>query len=93
MRSTGAAVVPRSQRAMRSGSDLTGDLERDAGILRTNARKSDCYRRVLQRSAEEQADLIVIGVHGRSAIDLLVFGSTTHHVVRAATCPVLIVRG
>ena len=128
MRSTGAAVVPRSQRAMRSGSDLTGDLERDAGILRTNARKSNCYsrpdgnqvsplaiqlgteracvevlssavvegrayRRVLQRSAEEQADLIVMGVHGRSAIDLLVFGSTTHHVIRAATCPVLIVRG
>ena len=30
--------------------------------------------------------------HGRTALDLLLFGSTTHHVIRAATCPVLIVR-
>jgi nucleotide-binding universal stress UspA family protein len=42
--------------------------------------------------AEEEADLIVMGVHGRGALDLLLFGSNTHHVIRAATCPVLIVR-
>jgi nucleotide-binding universal stress UspA family protein len=38
------------------------------------------------------ADLIVLGVHGRNPIDLAVFGSTTHQVVRRATCPVLTVR-
>ena len=51
------------------------------------------YRQVLRQAAEEKADLIVMGVHGRGAIDRLVFGSNTHHVIRAATCPVLIVRG
>jgi nucleotide-binding universal stress UspA family protein len=50
------------------------------------------YREILQQ-ATEQSDLIVMGVHGRGALDLLVFGSTTHHVIRASTCPVLIVRG
>ena len=37
-------------------------------------------------------DLIVVGVHGRSALDRLVFGSTTEHLVRRAICPILTVR-
>ena len=50
------------------------------------------YREILRQAAEKETDLIVMGVHGRGALDLLLFGSTTHHVIRAATCPVLIVR-
>lgn len=50
------------------------------------------WREVLRRAAEEEADLIVMGVHGRGALDLMLFGSTTHHVVREATCPVLTIR-
>jgi nucleotide-binding universal stress UspA family protein len=50
------------------------------------------YREILRRAGEKRADLIVMGVHGRGALDLLLFGSTTHHVIRASTCPVLIVR-
>lgn len=46
---------------------------------------------VLERAAQERSDLIVMGVHGRGAVDLALFGSTTHHVIRGATCPVLIV--
>jgi nucleotide-binding universal stress UspA family protein len=48
---------------------------------------------ILRQAAERQSDLIVMGVRGRGAVDRLFFGSTTHHVIRAATCPVLIVRG
>jgi nucleotide-binding universal stress UspA family protein len=33
-----------------------------------------------------------MGVHGRNAPDRLVFGSTTEHIIRRATCPVLTVR-
>jgi nucleotide-binding universal stress UspA family protein len=50
------------------------------------------YKQILCQAKERQADLIVMGVHGRGAIDLLLFGSTTHHVLRASTCPVLVVR-
>jgi nucleotide-binding universal stress UspA family protein len=50
------------------------------------------YVEILRSAAERQVDLIVLGVHGRSALDRLVFGSTTEHVVRRATCPVLTVR-
>jgi nucleotide-binding universal stress UspA family protein len=37
-------------------------------------------------------DLIVLGVTGRSAADIIWFGSTANHVVRRATCPVLTLR-
>jgi nucleotide-binding universal stress UspA family protein len=51
------------------------------------------YREVLRVAAERHADLIVLGVQGRGAIDLTLFGSTAQHVVRAATCSVLTVGG
>ncbi len=50
------------------------------------------HRAVLKVASDQNADLIVLGVHGRGALDLAVFGSTSQHVVRAATCPVLTVR-
>jgi nucleotide-binding universal stress UspA family protein len=50
------------------------------------------WRRILHLAHEIEADLIVLGVQGRSAADLLLFGSTAHHVVRTAPCPVLTVR-
>jgi nucleotide-binding universal stress UspA family protein len=50
------------------------------------------YKQILCHAKERQSDLIVMGVHGRGAIDLFLFGSTTHHILRASTCPVLVVR-
>jgi nucleotide-binding universal stress UspA family protein len=49
-------------------------------------------REILRVAAEQNIDLIVIGVQGRAAVDLTLFGSTTQHVVRGATCPVLTLR-
>jgi nucleotide-binding universal stress UspA family protein len=50
------------------------------------------WKEILRVSEERQADLIVMGVQGRGAADLMFFGSTTQHVVRQATCPVLTLR-
>jgi nucleotide-binding universal stress UspA family protein len=47
---------------------------------------------ILRLADERNADLIVMGVHGRGAADLLLFGSKTHEVIRAGRCPVLAVR-
>ena len=47
----------------------------------------------LLRIAEDvPTDLIVVGIHGRRAMDLAVFGSTTNQIVRRARCPVLTIR-
>ncbi len=47
--------------------------------------------RILDAAAVDRADVIVMGVRGRGAIDVFAFGSTTNEVVRRATCPVLAV--
>lgn len=50
------------------------------------------YQQILKLAATEQTDLIVMGVQGRIAFDLTLFGSTTNQVVRQASCPVLTLR-
>jgi len=47
---------------------------------------------ILKLALARNAGLIVMGVHGRSLLDLMAFGSVTHDVVREAACPVLTVR-
>jgi nucleotide-binding universal stress UspA family protein len=59
--------------------------------VETAVREGAAYRQVLRLAAEQTTDLIVMGVHGRGAVDLLLFGSNTARVIRAAACPVLIV--
>ncbi len=45
------------------------------------------------RAAQEEAcDLIVMGTHGRGALEHVLMGSVAERVVRKATCPVLTVR-
>lgn len=51
------------------------------------------YAEILRAAGRSASDLIVMGVQGRGALDLMLFGSTTQHVVRQAACPVLTVRG
>jgi nucleotide-binding universal stress UspA family protein len=50
------------------------------------------YREILRIADDQRADLLVVGIHGRGAIDRLLFGSTAQHLVRQATCPVLTLR-
>ena len=58
----------------------------------TRTAHGKAYREILGIATEENCDLIVMGVHGRNALDLMLFGSTTNQVVRRATCPVLTLR-
>jgi nucleotide-binding universal stress UspA family protein len=50
------------------------------------------HREILHAAAARDADLIVLGIHGKNAVDRMLFGSTAEPVVRRATCPVLTVR-
>lgn len=50
------------------------------------------WKEILDVAAEDCSELIVLGVQGRTTADLLLFGSTTQHIVRQATCPVLTIR-
>jgi nucleotide-binding universal stress UspA family protein len=45
-------------------------------------------REILRRAEEWEADLIVVGSHGRSALGRLILGSVSQRVVTDATCSV-----
>ena len=47
---------------------------------------------ILDAAKSEQADLIVLGTHGRRGVRRLVLGSDAEQVVRSASIPVLLVR-
>jgi nucleotide-binding universal stress UspA family protein len=50
------------------------------------------YREILRIASEEHAGLVVLGAHGHAVLERMFFGTTAHHVVRRAPCPVLTVR-
>jgi nucleotide-binding universal stress UspA family protein len=50
------------------------------------------WKEILRVARVEESELVVLGVEGRSTADLLLFGSTTQHVLRQAPCPVLTIR-
>jgi nucleotide-binding universal stress UspA family protein len=47
---------------------------------------------IIEAAVAESADLIVVGSHGRGAVGRFLIGSVSDHVVRNASCPVLVVR-
>ena len=50
------------------------------------------YEEIIRRAQETGSSLIVMGTHGRTGLDHLIFGSTAERVVRSAFCPVLTIR-
>jgi len=50
------------------------------------------YRVILDLAQQEKVEVVVMGVHGKGALSRRLFGSTTHHVIREARCPVLTLR-
>jgi len=49
------------------------------------------YLKILEFAREQDVDLIVLGRHGHSALENVLFGNVTEKVVRKAHCPVLVV--
>lgn len=64
---------------------------RDYCSIDTAVLEGGASRQILHRAAEGHVDLIVLGVHGRSTLDVVLFGSNSKDVIRLARCPVLIV--
>jgi nucleotide-binding universal stress UspA family protein len=59
--------------------------------VRTAVRIGKPYGEIIQAAVEQQSDVIILGVRGHGALDLAVFGSTTHRVLQLGPCPVLAV--
>ena len=70
---------------------LVPEHARDYCTVETAVLEGGVSRQVLRVAEQQNADLIVLGVHGRNALDLTVFGSNSKDVITRAHCPVLIV--
>jgi nucleotide-binding universal stress UspA family protein len=62
--------------------------------LKTQSRvpQGDPRESLVKIAKEEDADLIVMGSHGRTGLDKLLLGSVASHVVAHAPCSVLVVK-
>ncbi len=47
---------------------------------------------IVKKAEEENADLIIMGTHGRKGIDRMLFGSVAENVVKNASQPVMTIR-
>jgi nucleotide-binding universal stress UspA family protein len=69
------------------------DRLRSTGLAAVaDRRDGDAATEILSAAASSNADLIVMGTHGRTGLARLVLGSVARNVVHHATCSVLLVR-
>jgi len=50
------------------------------------------YDEIIKKATDNSADLIILGTHGRTGLDHVLFGSTAEKVVRKSPVPVMIIR-
>ncbi len=94
-----SAVLPGDVDAVwaREMADAAADIDRTAARLTsTNLHKrieiGDVGGTVCRVAEELKVDVIVVGSHGRGAIQRFLLGSATSQIVRHAPCAVLVVR-
>jgi nucleotide-binding universal stress UspA family protein len=63
----------------------------EAARIKTVVRIGRAYEQIIQLASEMQADLLIMAVRGRNALDLAVFGSTTYRSIQLGSCSVLAV--
>ena len=67
------------------------NVEGKAGF-KIHTRKGPPFLEIINAARELDSDLIVMGTHGRTGIDHILFGSTAEKVVRKSPIPVMTVR-
>ena len=67
------------------------DLQEAGMSVEYVARHGSPERVIADLATENQADLIVMGTHGRTGVSRMLMGSVAEYVVRVAPCPVLTV--
>jgi len=63
-----------------------------SGRLVEHLAAGSAWKQILQLAIDLQADLLLVGTHGRTGVKRLVLGSVAEAVVRRASCPVIVVR-
>lgn len=89
---TSDAIVERTHAAEQLLAKLPEpDWGSPASVVRAT-RVGPPFLEIVRYARETDADLIVLGTHGRSGLAHILMGSVAERVVRKAPCPVLTVR-
>ncbi len=67
-------------------------LRAEGFTVRTVVMKGNPKSRIIDFAVKQQADLIVLGSHGRRGVDRFLMGSVSEAVVRNASCSVEVAR-
>jgi nucleotide-binding universal stress UspA family protein len=91
---SGAVAELRKSIELNANEALTRLLPRPADGPRAQAivAHGKASAAIVKVARARSADLIVMGVSGRGALDVALLGSTTHHVIREGAWPVLTVQ-
>lgn len=72
---------------------LGGEAADEGGVVPANhLAEGHAAKEILRCAADLRADVVVVGSHGRRGIRRMLLGSVAEAVVRAASCPVVVVR-
>ncbi len=87
-------AVPDSRDSLTTKAQMIVQHARAAGADATFlVWEGDAGEGIVAAADSENADLIVVGSHGRSGVSRFLIGSVSDYVVRHAHCPVMVVRG
>jgi len=89
--SSSSDIEDETAKALQRLEEQISPWARENVVTKPVVRIGKAYQQIIQLALESQTDLVIMGVRGRHALDLAVFGSTTYRVVQSGPCPVLAV--
>jgi nucleotide-binding universal stress UspA family protein len=81
-----------TQHAMKKYERMLIDFDTAGVKIEQRVTQGHPYVEIVREAAYCEMDIVVIGTHGRSGLDHILFGSVAEKVVRKAPCPVLAIK-
>lgn len=71
--------------------EFVKDMQKDLRVSRVEVRSGDAAEEIVRYVAEEGVDLVIMGTHGRKALERILLGCVADYVVKMSRAPVLTV--
>src|SRR5688572_21197048 len=86
------AIFPKALQKLEEALEVRAGRVRDAGIsCDIELIEGAPHVEIVNQAQKENAELIVLGTHGRGGLASAILGSVTERVIHRSTCPVLVV--